>query len=113
MRRAVLFAALIFVIAPPVAPAPKAEPTECRGFWDVALVARAHALAKIDRESSLAAMRHIYDFSADPRHVEIAAAIVDAAQRGERERAADFARRLYVACMTRNGDMDSVLGVRL
>lgn len=113
MKRALAIAAIAaaMIPPPPVASAPKAaNQHECQAFWDVALVARANAVAGIERAKTLEAFKHIYNTGGDARAEAIVVAIVDAALRETRS-ANVFADRLRDACVSRMGDMNSVLGV--
>lgn len=112
MRRSLAVAALALAIplAVPAAAAPKADPRECPGYTDVALVARALAMDDIDAPRSARILARIYDTQGDARVEDIVRAIVAAAQRDKSAAAGEFARRLARACVYGAGDMDAVLG---
>ena len=110
MRRALATAALLVALAPPAAAAPKADPRECPGYTDVALVARALAMDDIDAERTARIMERIYNTLGNARVQQIVHSIVTAAQRDRSATAGEFARRLGEACVRGGGDMDAVLG---
>lgn len=113
MKKTILFAAMLFVLAPPVAlSAPKAKSAqECAIFADLALTSSAAARHGMERKALEAMLADMYSINDDKRAGEVVAAVLDAVfggARGTEPRA--FATALGRACMSTEGDMDSVLG---
>lgn len=99
---------------PPLAvAAPKAKSSyECALAADMALVARALAEDKIDRDKASSIMARIYTAESE-RGRDLVKAIIGAAFHPSAPSAAQFSELLGQTCMRANGDMDSVLGVSL
>lgn len=113
MKKAILFAAVLFVIAPPVAlSAPKAASAEeCAVLADLALVASAAARHGMQRPTVEAMLADIYTINDEGRAGALAAAILDVVFGGAREvMPRVLAGNLGDACMRNEGDMDSILG---
>lgn len=92
--------------------APRAQTQdECMVFADMALVARALAIERVDKTTTVKAVARIYDLP-DLRLVQIAAAVIELGYRDKRE-AKDMAAALGRTCLTTGGNMDSILGVSL
>ena len=115
MKRLLLAALVLFVVAPPVAlPAPRAQTEgECRFLWDAALVARALALERVDGERAQRIIDRVYSTGADARMRVLITAVVAAAQISRSPDAAGFARELAEACLLKGGNMDAILGTSL
>lgn len=108
MKRLILAAALAFAASAPHAAPKAADPGECDTFADMALVVRALSAVGVSKEKAREAVSHIY-LMPDKRVEEIAAAVLNASYRDVRG-AREFANALGHACMSRGGNMDSVLG---
>lgn len=114
MKKTILFAAMLFVLAPPpvALSAPKAKSAqECAIFADLALTSSAAARHGMERKALEAMLADMYSINDDKRAGDVVAAVLDAVfggARGTEPRA--FATVLGRACMSTEGDMDSVLG---
>lgn len=111
MKKAILFAAVLFVLAPPVAlSAPKAQsPQECAMLADLALVARAAAKHQVERATLEAMLPDIYSIGTQDG-LTLAALIVSAAYAAVDVEPSTFAKSLGGICMRSGGDMDAILG---
>jgi len=113
MRKAILFAAVLFVLAPPLAlSAPRARsPQECAVFADVALVASAAVKHGMRRATLEAMLADIYTIHDEARAGELMRTILDAVFGGASGvEPMVFAGTLKHACMESEGDVDSILG---
>jgi hypothetical protein len=113
MKNAILFAAVLYLVAPPVAlPAPKAtSPQECAVLADMALVARAAAKHQVERVKLEAMLPDIYSVGTTDGET-LAALIVAAAYAAAAAdvEPATFAEALGGGCMRSGGDLDAILG---
>lgn len=111
MKRALIAAVMLFIVAPPVASAPKAKTAlECRLFADLALVASAAAKAGVDRKSIRAMLTDIYDLPTedDVTLMRLIVGAVHGSAKGVEPTM--FAGTLGSTCMRGESDMDSILG---
>lgn len=111
MKKAILFAAVLYLLAPPVAlPAPKAtSPQECAVLADMALVARAAAKHGVERAKLEAMLPDIYTVGTKDGEI-IMGLLAAAAYRAVDIEPAVFAKLLGGGCMRSGGDMDAILG---
>jgi len=114
MKRALLFAAVLFVVAPPGFAQRAKDSAECSVYADLALNAAAHAKHGITREKFDAMVPDLYVLKDDEQR-ELTRRIIDAAWSAGLAGAKpeDFANLLNRMCHSRRGDMDPILGVRL
>lgn len=112
MKKAILFAAVLHLVAPPVAlSAPRAtSPQECAVLADMALVARAAAKHQVERAKLEAMLPDVYAVGTNDGET-LAALIVSAAYAAVDVEPTTFAKALGGACMRSGGDMDAILGV--
>lgn len=111
MKKALLFATLIFLLAPPVArPAPKAaSPQECAVIADMALVARAAAKHGVERRTLEAMLHDIYTVQTEDGEI-VMGLLASAAYRAVDIEPSTFAQMLGRGCMQSGGDLDFMLG---
>ena len=92
--------------------APKANSgDECSLFADMTLVVRSMALEGVEKATAAKAVTRIYELP-DDRVRQIAVAVIEASYRDRRE-AKVMAIALLRTCVQSQGDMDSLLGVRM
>jgi hypothetical protein len=94
--------------------APRAESAqECGIAADMAVVAQSLAQEHIHPLKAGAIMARIYDVSESERGRALMKEILDAAYLRNVNSSENFAEELFTACMSADGNMDSILGRRL
>lgn len=108
MKKLALIVVLYALILSPVQAAPAMDQWGCLLFTNMAVVARALAVEKVDKDKAAKIILLIYNLQGDADALSMVGAVLRAAYTDVRD-PGSFAREFYAACMTE--ETDGFLGV--
>ena len=111
MKRALIAAVMLFIVAPNIAAAPKAtDEQECFTWGSFAGVAAAAARAGIERGKAETMLSQVYETPTEDGRAIARLILIAVYGLPKDVEAIQFAETLAETCMRNEGDMDSILG---